>query len=138
MGFYPFRGPDASFTLTTILSWSSKSAGRSPPRKGKRWGDSAGSHGATATEVYGLLSFVVGQRTTEIGVRMALGASRLQILCDVLVQGVRLAGAGILIGLFASLALARLMSTLLFGVHPNDPFVLGAITCILRAGIRAR
>ena len=84
-----------------------------------------------ATGLYGLLSFVVGQRTGEIGLRMALGASRLQILREVLAQGVRLAGAGILIGLFASLALARLMSTLLFGVHPNDPFVLGAITCIL-------
>jgi predicted permease len=84
-----------------------------------------------AAGLYGLLSFVVGQRTGEIGVRMALGASRLQILGEVLAQGVRLAGGGILIGLFASLALARLMSTLLFGVHPNDPLVLGAITCIL-------
>ena len=84
-----------------------------------------------ATGLYGLLSFVVGQRTSEIGVRMALGASQSQILRDVLAQGVRLAGAGILIGLVASLALARLMSTLLFGVHPNDPFVLGAITCIV-------
>jgi predicted permease len=84
-----------------------------------------------AIGLYGLLSFVVGQRTAEIGVRMALGASRFRILREVLAQGVRLAGTGILIGLFASLALTRLMSTLLFGVHPNDPFVLGAITCIL-------
>lgn len=84
-----------------------------------------------ASGLYGLLSFVVGQRTAEVGVRMALGASGLQILREVLAQGVRLAGAGILIGLFASLALARLMSTLLFGVHPNDPFVLGAMTCML-------
>jgi len=84
-----------------------------------------------ATGLYGLLSFVVGQRTGEIGVRMALGASRIQILREVLGRGVRLAGAGILIGLIASLALTRLMSALLFGVHPNDPFVLGAITCTL-------
>jgi predicted permease len=84
-----------------------------------------------AAGLYALLSFVVGQRTSEIGIRMALGASRLQILREVLGQGVRLAGAGILIGLLASLALGRLMSTLLFGVHPNDPFVLVAIVCIL-------
>jgi putative ABC transport system permease protein len=84
-----------------------------------------------AIGLYGLLSFVVGQRTAEIGVRMALGASRFQILREVLAQGVRLAGAGILIGLFTSLALTRLMSTLLFGVHPNDAFVLSIITCIL-------
>jgi putative ABC transport system permease protein len=84
-----------------------------------------------AAGLYGLLSFVVGQRTSEIGVRMALGASRSQILREVLAQGVRMAGTGILIGLFASLALARLMSTLLFGVHPNDPIVLGTISCIL-------
>ena len=81
--------------------------------------------------VYGLLACMVGQRSGEIGLRMALGASRSQILREVLAQGVRLAGAGILIGLAASLALARLMSTLLFGVEPNDPSVLGAITCIL-------
>ena len=55
-----------------------------------------------------------------------------QRLVAVLAQGVRLAGAGILIGLGASLALARLMSTLLFGVHSNDPFVLGAITVCWR------
>jgi putative ABC transport system permease protein len=84
-----------------------------------------------AVGLYGLLSYVVGQRTSEIGLRMALGASRLQIIREVLAQGVRLAGTGILIGLFASLALARLMSTLLFGVTANDPSVLGAITCIL-------
>jgi putative ABC transport system permease protein len=84
-----------------------------------------------AAGLYGLISYVVGQRTGEIGLRMALGASRLQILREVLAQGVRLAGAGILIGLLASLALARLMSRLLFGVAPNDPFVLFAIACIL-------
>jgi putative ABC transport system permease protein len=84
-----------------------------------------------AAGLYGLLSYVVGQRTGEIGLRMALGASRLQILHEVLAQGLRLAGAGILVGLLASLGLARLISTLLFGVTPNDLSVLGAITCIL-------
>ena len=84
-----------------------------------------------AAGLYGLLSFVVGQRTGEIGIRMALGASQFQILGEVLAEGVRLAGAGILIGLAASLVLARLISTLLFGVTPNDPFVLAAITCLL-------
>jgi putative ABC transport system permease protein len=84
-----------------------------------------------ASGLCGILSYVVGQRTGEIGLRMALGASRLQILREVLAQGLRLAGAGILIGIFASLALARLISTLLFGVTPYDPSVLGAIKCIL-------
>lgn len=86
-----------------------------------------------AAGLYGLLSFVVGQRTAEIGVRMALGASRPQIVREVLAHGIRLAGAGILIGVLGSLALMRLISTLLFGVHPNDPAVLGAISCILLA-----
>lgn len=85
----------------------------------------------SAAGLYGLLSFVVGQRTGEISIRMALGAGRVQIVREVLAHGVRLAGAGVLIGLLASLSLTRLMSTLLFGVHPNDPFVLGTITCIL-------
>jgi predicted permease len=80
--------------------------------------------------IYGVLSYLVGQRTQEIGVRMALGAERLQVLRMVLADGARMALAGIAIGVVAAVGLTRLMSGMLFGVKPTDAmtFTLVSLT----------
>ncbi len=71
--------------------------------------------------IYGVLSYLVGQRTQEIGVRMALGAARWDVLRMILTDGARMIAAGIGIGLAAALGLTHLMSSMLFGVKPTDP-----------------
>lgn len=70
--------------------------------------------------IYGVLSYLVGQRTQEIGVRMALGAARWDVMRMILANGARLAMAGIGIGIIAAFGLTRLMSSMLFGVKPTD------------------
>jgi len=74
----------------------------------------------TMTGVYGLVSYTVAQRTQEIGIRMALGATRQRVLRLVVRQGVILAVAGLAIGLAGSYALSKLIATLLFNVKPTD------------------
>jgi putative ABC transport system permease protein len=81
--------------------------------------------------IYGVLSYMVAQRTREIGIRMALGASQAQIVWDVLGFGVRLAGIGLAIGLAAALAATRLISSLLYGVRPTDAVTFAAVSFIL-------
>ncbi len=83
--------------------------------------------------IYGVLSYAVAQRTQEIGIRMALGADRKDLLQMVVADGIRLATAGIAIGLGVSFALTRLMAGLLFGVGASDPSTLGAVTLLLIA-----
>jgi predicted permease len=83
--------------------------------------------------IYGVLSYAVAQRTQEIGIRMALGADRKDVLRMVVADGIRLAAAGIAIGLGVSFALTRLMAGLLFGVSASDPRTLGAVTLLLIA-----
>jgi putative ABC transport system permease protein len=83
--------------------------------------------------IYGVLSYAVAQRTQEIGIRMALGADRKEVLLMVVADGIRLASAGIAIGLGVSFALTRLMAGLLFGVSASDPRTLGAVTLLLIA-----
>ena len=77
--------------------------------------------------IYGVLSYLVGQRTREIGVRMALGAQRLHVLRMVLRDGARMTLAGTAIGLGAALGLTRLMASMLFGVNPTDPITFGVV-----------
>jgi putative ABC transport system permease protein len=75
--------------------------------------------------LYGVMSYVVVQRTAEIGIRMALGAQRNQVLRLVERQGMALVMAGLAIGVTGSLLLTRLMQSLLFHVAPQDPWTLG-------------
>jgi predicted permease len=81
--------------------------------------------------IYGVLSYLVGQRTQEIGVRMALGAQRLDVLRMVLGDGARMTLVGAGIGLVAALALTRWMASMLFGVKPTDPVTFGAVVAVL-------
>jgi ABC-type antimicrobial peptide transport system permease subunit len=81
--------------------------------------------------IYGVLSYLVGQRTQEIGVRMALGAQPLDVLRMVLRDGARMTLAGIGIGVVAALLLTRLMASMLFGISPTDPITFGGVAAIL-------
>jgi len=81
--------------------------------------------------IYGVLSYLVGQRTREIGVRMALGAQRLDVLRMVLQDGVRMTLTGAAIGIVAALGLTRLMGSMLFGVKPTDPITFGLVAVVL-------
>ncbi len=81
--------------------------------------------------IYGVISYVVGQRTHEIGIRMALGARRLDILRLVLNGAGRLAAIGIAVGMVSALGLTRLMANLLYGVGPSDPLTFVAVPAIL-------
>jgi putative ABC transport system permease protein len=80
-----------------------------------------------AVGLYGVLSTVVRQRTAEIGVRMALGASPARILRLVIGRGLRLSAAGIALGLVAALLLTRAMTTMLVGVKPTDPATFAGV-----------
>jgi len=97
-----------------------------------------------AAGIYGVISYAVSQRTREIGVRIALGASPREILAAVLRSGMALVTMGAAIGLALTLAVARLLSDLLFGVSPHDPLVYGAVLsavtgiALLANGIPAR
>jgi len=86
--------------------------------------------------IYGLLAYIVGQRSREIGIRMALGARREDILRMFLCQGFALAGVGIVAGLVFSASTASLMASLLYGVRPHDPAVF-LIVPLLLLGVAA-
>jgi predicted permease len=81
--------------------------------------------------IYGVISFVVGQRTHEIGVRMALGAQRGDVMRLVFGEGVRMALAGLAAGVAAALGLTRLIANLLFGVAPEDPLTFAVVAIVL-------
>jgi putative ABC transport system permease protein len=83
--------------------------------------------------IYGVLAYFVSQHTNEIGVRLALGATPRNILFLVLKKGMGLTLVGVAIGVVASFALTRLMSSLLFGVKASDPLTFVAVPVLLAA-----
>jgi putative ABC transport system permease protein len=80
---------------------------------------------------YGVMAYSVAQRTQEFGIRIALGASRADVLKLVLRQGLILTAAGIVLGLIATVSVTRLMTSVLFEVRPGDPLILGLAALIL-------
>jgi len=80
--------------------------------------------------VYGVISYLVTERTREIGIRLALGAQKRNILRVVLQQGLQLAVAGAVIGLVCALIVSHLMATLLYGVKPTDPLSFGGVAAL--------
>jgi ABC-type antimicrobial peptide transport system permease subunit len=83
--------------------------------------------------IYGLLAYIVGQRSREIGIRMALGARRKDILSMFLRKGIALAGVGIVAGLVFSASTTFMMASLLYGVRPHDPGVFLIVPLLLFA-----
>jgi putative ABC transport system permease protein len=91
-----------------------------------------------AVGIYGLIAYSVAQRTHEIGVRMALGAERGDVVRMVIRQGASLAGVGIVLGIGGALALTRLLKTMVFGIDVADPLTfalapLGSMLVVLLA-----
>jgi predicted permease len=84
-----------------------------------------------AVGIYGVVAFSVTRRTHELGVRMAIGAQRSDVLRLVLGEGARMAAFGVAIGVVASLAVTRLMSTLLFGIRATDPLTFVGVAVVL-------
>jgi ABC-type antimicrobial peptide transport system permease subunit len=84
-----------------------------------------------AVGIYGIVAFSVARRTQEIGIRMALGAQRGDVLRLVLGEGTRMAAMGVVIGIVASLAITRLISNLLFGISATDPLTFVGVAILL-------
>jgi putative ABC transport system permease protein len=88
--------------------------------------------------VYGVISYLVGQRTHEVGVRMALGAQHIDVMRLIIGHGAKLGLAGILIGVPSALVLAKLLARFLFGVSPADPAtIISVVALISAAGLSA-
>jgi ABC-type antimicrobial peptide transport system permease subunit len=81
--------------------------------------------------IYGVLSYIVGQRTREIGIRIAMGARRRNVLRWVIAEGMRMAVVGVAIGVVAAFGLTRLMAGLLYGVSAVDPLTFASVAGVL-------
>ena len=90
-----------------------------------------------AIGIYGVMSYVVRQRTREIGTRIALGATRMNILWLIMRQGAVIAACGAGLGLLAGLAAAKALNSILFGVTPSDPTTMAGATAVLVGAILA-
>jgi putative ABC transport system permease protein len=85
----------------------------------------------TIVGLYGVMSYSVAQRTSEIGIRMALGAQSSDVMKMVIRQGFKMVLIGLGIGLIVAFALMRIMASLLFGITTKDPITFGIVTCLL-------
>jgi putative ABC transport system permease protein len=85
----------------------------------------------SAIGIYGVLSYLVSRRTREIGIRMAIGAGRGQVLRMIMGQALALTLVGVVIGLVGSIWAARLMQPMLYGVTPGDPLTFAAVAALL-------
>jgi predicted permease len=125
--------PDVATRFTSFDEWAENAV--SAPRF-RTW--LVGSFAAlalllSAAGIYGLLTYLTAQRTPELGVRMALGAGRGRVLRLVLSRALGIAAVGIVLGLAASLATSRAMTSLIFGVEPLDPLTYAAAVCAVLA-----
>ena len=89
-----------------------------------------------AVGIYGVMSYSVAQRRHEIGIRIALGAQRADVLRMTMKQGLKLVGLGLLIGLASAFVLTRVMASLLFGISATDPATFASI-CVVMIGVAA-
>ena len=94
-------------------------------------GFAAGALMLAAIGLYGVLAFIVAQRTREIGVRLALGAARSEVLVLILKQGMVLVGAGLVIGLAGALAATRVLRSMLFETDIYDPITFAIVPVLL-------
>jgi putative ABC transport system permease protein len=128
------RSADPSAIISQITTVQQELASQLAPRRFQTW--LLGLFSALALllasiGIYGVMHYAVTRRTHEIGIRMALGAQSGDVLRLVVRQGMFLAGGGIAIGLAAAGLMTRLMTNLLFGVRPDDPFTFGFVCALL-------
>jgi predicted permease len=132
------QGLDKSVPLAAVKTLETVTAAAGAGRRFTLWlvgCFAATALGLAAIGIYGVLSYLVAQRTREIGIRMALGAKARDVIALTLKQGMRPALIGVALGLAGAFALTRLMSSLLFGVSAIDPetFVVSALLLIIVA-----
>ena len=87
--------------------------------------------GLASIGTYGVISYLVGQRTHEIGIRMALGAKQGDVMGLVLREGLKMTALGVVLGLITAAGLTRLMANLLFGVSATDPLTFAGVAVVL-------
>ena len=85
----------------------------------------------SATGIYGVMAYSVSRRTRELGIRMAIGATRAQVLASVTRGAVTLIGSGVVLGLVLALGAGRLLERVLYGVKPSDPLTFAIVFAIM-------